>query len=399
MKVQPIILSIALLSSLAHAEVYKWKDSSGVHFTDNPLSVPEKYREKVYEQARSEMQSRSPQVIPQVNHQVITHVPQRPPVVIPQINHPAPYQVNIERQKRAQEELQERRAKADEQSRKSIQAFTSTLLKYGLFCVIGGSLLKVVKNNKRGSRSLKKLSRSWSGEIFDASLSDTQSHLKLVAQQPTNEHEVVACADDYHLPPFSVPASPIISTWDDPVLSIIEWRRFETVCVEFFKMKGYRAEETRVGADGGVDIHLYIEDLYTPVAVVQCKAWNTYRVGVKPIRELFGVMAGDQIEEGFFVTSGEFTQEALEFAQGKKLHFMTGERLLAEIKKLSIDQQEKLLKVALDGDYSTPTCPQCDVKMTIRKGKSGRNAGEKFWGCVNYPRCRQTFKYKDIDIV
>ena len=37
-----------------------------------------------------------------------------------------------------------------------------------------------------------------------------------------------------------------------------------------------------------------------------------------------------------------------------------------------------------------PTCPKCGVPMTLRKAGRGSRAGEEFYGCVNYPKCRQT---------
>jgi very-short-patch-repair endonuclease len=38
---------------------------------------------------------------------------------------------------------------------------------------------------------------------------------------------------------------------------------------------------------------------------------------------------------------------------------------------------------------SNPTCPSCGVPMVMRTAKSGSNAGNSFWGCPNYPKCRQ----------
>ena len=38
------------------------------------------------------------------------------------------------------------------------------------------------------------------------------------------------------------------------MLQSIEWKRFETVTKEFLSRTGYEARETKVGADGGVDI-------------------------------------------------------------------------------------------------------------------------------------------------
>jgi ribosomal protein L37AE/L43A len=33
-------------------------------------------------------------------------------------------------------------------------------------------------------------------------------------------------------------------------------------------------------------------------------------------------------------------------------------------------------------------CPQCGSKMLIREVKKGKNKGNKFWGCSNFPKCR-----------
>jgi hypothetical protein len=33
-------------------------------------------------------------------------------------------------------------------------------------------------------------------------------------------------------------------------------------------------------------------------------------------------------------------------------------------------------------------CPRCGGTLVLRTAKQGSHAGEKFWGCNNYPRCR-----------
>ncbi|MBC7946274.1 MAG: restriction endonuclease [Chitinophagaceae bacterium] len=183
-------------------------------------------------------------------------------------------------------------------------------------------------------------------------------------------------------------------TWDVSVLREIEWKRFEIVCTEYLRMAGFVAKETKVGADGGVDIIVSKAGDDNFKGIVQCKAWNTYKVGVKPIRELFGIMAADRISTGIFITSGDFTSEAEEFAKGK-INLVWGDKFINQIKKLPEEDQKWLLDVALEGDYRTPTCPQCDVKMALRESTKGRNTGGHFWGCVRYPRCKQTLIYKD----
>ncbi len=48
--VAPVIFAVGLLVSgpgSANAEMFKWKDDSGTwHFTENPASIPKKYRNK-----------------------------------------------------------------------------------------------------------------------------------------------------------------------------------------------------------------------------------------------------------------------------------------------------------------------------------------------------------------
>jgi hypothetical protein len=39
---------------------------------------------------------------------------------------------------------------------------------------------------------------------------------------------------------------------------------------------------------------------------------------------------------------------------------------------------------------TTPTCPSCGGDMVKRKAAKGENAGQEFWGCSNYPKCRET---------
>lgn len=134
--------------------------------------------------------------------------------------------------------------------------------------------------------------------------------------------------------------------WTDFVLTEIEWKRFEVVTKEFLKMTGYEAQETRIGADGGVDIRVTKSGVVDFKGIVQCKAWNSYKVGVKPVRELFGVMAAEKASTGMFITSGDFTTEAEDFANGR-ITLVSGSRFLALIKKMPDDNQRNFLKLLL----------------------------------------------------
>lgn len=38
---------------------------------------------------------------------------------------------------------------------------------------------------------------------------------------------------------------------------------------------------------------------------------------------------------------------------------------------------------------TTPLCPKCNIPMVVRTVKKGKHKGKQFYGCENYPNCRQ----------
>jgi restriction system protein len=182
--------------------------------------------------------------------------------------------------------------------------------------------------------------------------------------------------------------SPLTTTWSVQLLRNLEWKRFEMICAEYFRLLGKKVETIAHGSDGGVDARIYSADNGRLEYAIQCKAWANL-VGVKPVRELFGVMAHEAAGKGIFMTTDGFTKEAVRFAEehSDKLFLVDGSKFLSMILKLPAAKQEQLLAYAVAGDYRTPTCPSCGIKLVRRAGRSGA-----FWGCRNFPRCRTVLK-------
>ena len=42
----------------------------------------------------------------------------------------------------------------------------------------------------------------------------------------------------------------------------------------------------------------------------------------------------------------------------------------------------------LEGQKAPDVCPRCGGKLVLRTAKKGTNAGQQFYGCSNYPKCR-----------
>ena len=173
------------------------------------------------------------------------------------------------------------------------------------------------------------------------------------------------------------------------------WAEFEQLVGEAYRRQGYRVAETGGGgADGGIDLILHKEG---ERLLVQCKQWRVSKVGVKPVRELYGVLMAHGAGGAVFVTSGTYTREAMDFAAGKPLQLVDGELLCRLI--LPVGQQQSppqsisAARVMMEEPtlpVEVPDCPACERPMVRRTASRGTNAGAQFWGCSAYPRCRGT---------
>jgi len=166
----------------------------------------------------------------------------------------------------------------------------------------------------------------------------------------------------------------------------ISWQKFEELVGEAYRRKGYTVTETGGGgADGGVDLVLKKNG---EKLLVQCKHWKMEKVGVKVIRELFGVVTAEGATGGVIISSGRFSQEARDFSRGKPLELLGGSQLLNLISE--VQKEPKPLNKKSDDTI----CPLCGVEMVLRTAKKGPKAGEKFWGCSAFPKCSSTKPYK-----
>jgi restriction system protein len=172
----------------------------------------------------------------------------------------------------------------------------------------------------------------------------------------------------------------------------LSWLEFENLVGEIFRCRGYSVENLGGGgADGGIDLRL---SRLGETTLVQCKRWKVFKVGVKPIREFYGVMTSEEADRGIFVSSGIYTSEALDFAEGKPLELIDGAQLPEMAKAHQahnrINPARRADRVAPDTTPQRPECPSCGETMVLRRAKTGTNAGQEFWGCSAFPQCRGT---------
>lgn len=176
----------------------------------------------------------------------------------------------------------------------------------------------------------------------------------------------------------------------------MSWAEFEMLVGEFFRAQGYTVKETGGGsADGGIDLVARREGQTT---LVQCKHWKVYTVGVPVVREMLGLMTAHGAAAGCVITSGGFTREAHQFAEGKAITLINGDALaglLRQGKSALVSTAGKPATTAARGQEENvappapgPACPSCGCAMVRRVATKGANAGRPFWGCSGFPACR-----------
>ena len=182
----------------------------------------------------------------------------------------------------------------------------------------------------------------------------------------------------------------------------LSWRGFEHQLAEVYRQKGYEVEETGGGgADGGIDLKLFRDGRTT---IVQCKHWKTWKVNVKPVRELFGVMTAEGADSAIFITSGGYTSDALKFAEGKPIEMIDQHGFLDLVRCFQKELQEHYgvepanAHAGEETSVATeipPKCPICQGSMKLRTAKRGKNAGSQFWGCSRFPDCHGTLSHRN----
>ncbi|MEF8711475.1 MAG: restriction endonuclease [Candidatus Accumulibacter propinquus] len=179
-------------------------------------------------------------------------------------------------------------------------------------------------------------------------------------------------------------------------LRALNWKDFELLVGEAFRMRGFSVVETGGGgSDGGIDLQL---KKGSEVFLVQCKQWRAYKVSVNVVRELFGVMASQGATGGFVVTSGTFSADARSFVEGKNIELIDGSVLKAMIDRVRTARPEMVSAGRIPASLQTsaqtatsvpePTCPRCGGPMMQRIAKQGSKTGSSFWGCTAFPKCR-----------
>lgn len=186
-------------------------------------------------------------------------------------------------------------------------------------------------------------------------------------------------------------------------LKELDDKEFDKLISLIFKQRGYSVSEKHEKRVDAVDVVLHMNNEAT---FIQYRHWREHHVDVAQIEELYTMLDTESARNGIVITSGIFTDDALDFAIGKKLLLINGVDLSQMVEALrtpnkndnscsdtkaeqSMDIQEEIKEeIKQEMPELEPLCPICSQKMIKRTAKKGKNAGNTFWGCSQFPNCR-----------
>jgi len=181
-------------------------------------------------------------------------------------------------------------------------------------------------------------------------------------------------------------------------------KEFEQFIAFIFGKMGFSAKTTKYIKDGGIDV-IAVKDGRTHF--IQCKKYTRNKVTLAHVRDFYGAMADAGCNRGFFVTTSFFTLDAEQFAAGKPIELIDGERLMEYVRKSSIDlaavpPRPETVAVSDMAPPSAPQpqqqsekelCPKCGAQLVIRTAGRGAKIGSQFLGCSAFPECRFTVNF------
>ncbi len=169
-------------------------------------------------------------------------------------------------------------------------------------------------------------------------------------------------------------------------LDDLDWYQFEKLICALFRAQG-QAVEMRGGAnaDGGIDLVLGSGSERT---AVQCKHWGSWKCAPKVVRELLGAMTHEGFSQGMLVCR-RATPAAHSLAGQERITIIERDGVIRRVSQAMATENTQLRRLLFTPEK---LCPKCGAPMIRRTAAKGSNVGSEFWGCSNYPACRQTMR-------
>lgn len=100
---------------------------------------------------------------------------------------------------------------------------------------------------------------------------------------------------------------------------------FENIIMELFTFIGYSVVKLGHSGDQGIDLSC-LDNSTGEKVIIQCKRYKG-NVGSHIIRDFYGALTHSNAAKGYIVTTGSYTKDARQWAYGKPIELINGEKL------------------------------------------------------------------------
>ncbi len=123
------------------------------------------------------------------------------------------------------------------------------------------------------------------------------------------------------------------------------------------------------------------------------------------IAALFSVVVfiGDSTFKTDMPENVSYASGCLSYIRSQTAELLTHQQVAEVIKNIesgrlergfSTNQVHKVhVKDIVEQKADARLCPKCGSDMVLREARKGKNAGSRFWGCANFPKCRAVVKF------
>lgn len=167
-------------------------------------------------------------------------------------------------------------------------------------------------------------------------------------------------------------------TWSAALIAQMDWWQLERVIVELYGLGDLRAETI----NAALDIHSGAGNMNrssTSLVFTRAAGPGKTSDGKSAAAQWFGIFTHRNVRRALFTPAIPRDQVIPGFTDGQQLVDL--------ILALPPERSKGLLAIATEGEWDTPTCPNCYLKTMKFKG-----GAHYFWGCKNFPKCPQSFE-------
>ena len=174
-------------------------------------------------------------------------------------------------------------------------------------------------------------------------------------------------------------------SWSLETLLRMDWKRFQELVSLVLARSGLVSEVLWVRPDGTTMLAVLRKSRSVAgESLVQCAGWHGNAVGAGELLAFYKAVVSQGAVRGIYVTPGDFDPNARLLAGEKNLELIDGAEFLRTIGRMTPDDQQTLLRMAVSGAWDVPSCPACGGKMAMKDLRFPEGAAMKDLRDVTY---------------